>query len=414
TAATVFAIHCLDSASSWSMLDTVEQLSPKSLPYLPHLLDTSAPQPANVNSAIDVASVVDRINGIVSEYRLQLSLNDEQHVILQDVVHSVASIYLPLENAESTVIVHGPFGTGKSFLVAAIAMCLDEMAYEFPEVFGSARERDSDVEIIGDVDVDDEAPPPLKLLLSSMTNFAVDNMLSALVKQGYERFLRVGSLRRVAKSILPYVYRSSASAADDIRELETMLKAADPAEQDSITVALQKMRQQGQQGALTDAFVVGTTCLSAAAATLRGTQFPVVVLDEACQIVEPMALIALANGGCRRLVLVGDPQQLPPTLTTRATRDAEGCGLDRGLFDRLVQMGHRPRRLTTQYRCHPRIGALCSRLFYNSSLAHGTNATARAPLVPGLPPLAFLDTPGREQQHGASQSFFNRGEIDVV
>ncbi|KAJ2414352.1 hypothetical protein GGF47_005732, partial [Coemansia sp. RSA 2524] len=294
------------------------------------------------------------------------------------------------------------------------------MAYEFPEVFGSARERDSDVEIIGgveiigDVEVDDEAPPPLKLLLSSMTNFAVDNMLSALVKQGYERFLRVGSLRRVAKSILPYVYRSSASAADDIRELETMLKTADPAEQDSITVALQKMRQQGQQGALTDTFVVGTTCLSAAAATLRSTQFPVVVLDEACQIVEPMALIALANGGCRRLVLVGDPQQLPPTLTTRATRDAEGCGLDRGLFDRLVQMGHRPRRLTTQYRCHPRIGALCSRLFYNNSLAHGTNATARAPLVPGLPPLAFLDTPGREQQHGASQSFFNRGEIDVV
>ncbi|KAJ1829862.1 hypothetical protein LPJ70_007067, partial [Coemansia sp. RSA 2708] len=41
-APTVVAIHCLDTASDWSMIDTVEeQLCPETLPYLPHLLDMS-------------------------------------------------------------------------------------------------------------------------------------------------------------------------------------------------------------------------------------------------------------------------------------------------------------------------------------------------------------------------------------
>ncbi|KAJ2399166.1 hypothetical protein GGF41_008190, partial [Coemansia sp. RSA 2531] len=248
-----------------------------------------------------------------------------------------------------------------------------------------------------------------------MTNFAVDNMLCALLKQGYDQFLRVGNLKRISKKVLPYVCRSSSGATDDIRDLEAMLEeASSEVEQEAIHTAIQRLHHQRVQDALESAFVIGTTCLSAATAVLRSESFPVVILDEACQIVEPMALIALANAGCQRLVLVGDPLQLPPTLTTRATKSAEGKGLDRALFDRLVQLGHGPRFLSTQYRCHPRIGSLCNQLFYEGRLQHGVSPADRQPMIPSIPPLAFLDTAGQEKQHGKSQSFFNKGEIDMA
>ncbi|KAJ2853503.1 hypothetical protein J3B02_003111, partial [Coemansia erecta] len=420
-APTVVAMRCLDSASDWTMIDTVEEmLSPETLPLLPHLLGTSA-DCALVSEKEELLymdnanadTVLERISTIIDNKRQELNLNDEQYAVLEQVVMSAVSIYVPVPNAKPVTIVHGPFGTGKSFLVAAVTITLDAIASEFSEIFDckndeSAIHNDEQQEL-------SKKPPRLRVLVSSMTNFAVDNMLEALLKQGYDEFLRVGNLKRISKHILPYVCRSSSSATDDIKELEAMLEAAEAEdEQDAISTAIQRVRQQHSQDMLESAFVVGTTCLSAATAAIRGSTYPVVILDEACQIVEPMALIALASAGCQRIVLVGDPLQLPPTLTTRATKASEGSGLDRALFDRLAEMGHRPRFLATQFRCHPRIATICNRLFYSGRLRHGISSSDRLPLVSNLPPLAFLDVAGQERQHGRSQSFFNKSEIDMV
>ncbi|KAJ2819002.1 hypothetical protein GGI24_004925, partial [Coemansia furcata] len=349
-APSVVAIRCLDSASDWSMLDTVEaQLSVETLPLLPHLLqaDIGLPPP-RVQGDVDPTAILSRIDEILNERQIGLGINDEQFVILRQVVMSAVSIYLPIDGSTAVTIVHGPFGTGKSFLVSTIVICLDAIADEFPEVFGNPGDGSS---ASLDPPANKETNPRLRVLVSSMTNFAVDNMLCALLKQGYDQFLRVGNLKRISKQILPYVCRSSSGASDDIRDLEAMLEeTSSEVEQEAINAAIQRLRHQRVQDALESTFVIGTTCLSATTAVLRSESFPVVILDEACQIVEPMALIALANAGCQRLVLVGDPLQLPPTLTTRATKAAEGKGLDRALFDRLVQLGHGPRFLSTQYR----------------------------------------------------------------
>ncbi|KAJ1826595.1 hypothetical protein LPJ70_007710, partial [Coemansia sp. RSA 2708] len=53
-------------------------------------------------------------------------------------------------------------------------------------------------------------------------------------------------------------------------------------------------------------------------------------------------------------------------------------------------------------------------LFYQGRLSHGIGPESRPALVPALPSLAFLDTPGQEKQNGKSQSFFNQGEIDMA
>lgn len=53
------------------------------------------------------------------------------------------------------------------------------------------------------------------------------------------------------------------------------------------------------------ASIVFATCASAGLGALRGIDFDVVLVDEASQVTEPVALIPLVKG-CKRAVLVGD------------------------------------------------------------------------------------------------------------
>ena len=49
---------------------------------------------------------------------------------------------------------------------------------------------------------------------------------------------------------------------------------------------------------------------------LESRKFPIVLMDEATQATEPSALVPIVKG-CRQLILVGDHQQLPPTVISR-------------------------------------------------------------------------------------------------
>jgi senataxin len=77
--------------------------------------------------------------------------------------------------------------------------------------------------------------------------------------------------------------------------------------------------------------------------------FDTTIIDEAAQTTEPSCLIPLRLG-CRRLVLVGDPRQLPATVLSSA---ASSAGLGRSLFERLERADHEVVMLTIQYRMHP-------------------------------------------------------------
>ena len=62
----------------------------------------------------------------------------------------------------------------------------------------------------------------------------------------------------------------------------------------------------------------------------------VVLLDECSQMTEPASLLPMARFGCEKLVLVGDPHQLDPTI--QGTEPAHKSGLEQTLFDRLSLM----------------------------------------------------------------------------
>ena len=83
--------------------------------------------------------------------------------------------------------------------------------------------------------------------------------------------------------------------------------------------------------------------------------FDVAVVDEASQITEPLAVMALVAGRCRCVVVAGDPAQLPPVVASPVAVAAPPgarppAGLGRSLLSRLVATGHDSHLLRTQYR----------------------------------------------------------------
>jgi superfamily I DNA and/or RNA helicase len=107
------------------------------------------------------------------------------------------------------------------------------------------------------------------------------------------------------------------------------------------------------------------------------------------------------------LVCCGDPLQLPPSLT----KDAPG-GYGRPLFSRL-NTAFPPVMLSIQYRCHPSIAGICSRLFYENRVKNGIGADDRQPLF-GLPTMCVFDVAcGQEKFERGSTCNFTEG-ITVV
>ena len=120
--------------------------------------------------------------------------------------------------------------------------------------------------------------------------------------------------------------------------------------------------------------------------------FDTCIVDEAAQATEPATLIPLRYG-CRTLVLVGDPRQLPATVLSQAAKDAR---LDRSLFERLEEAGHAKVMLLTQNRMHPEIRAFPSERFYGGllqdaeAIAHEVAAAATGGDGHGLVTCRFL------------------------
>ncbi|PIA18842.1 P-loop containing nucleoside triphosphate hydrolase protein, partial [Coemansia reversa NRRL 1564] len=143
--------------------------------------------------------------------------------------------------------------------------------------------------------------------------------------------------------------------------------------------------------------------------------FDTVIIDEAAQSIELSCLIPLKYE-CNRCVLVGDPLQLPPTVFSQS---ATKHGYNKSLFVRVQQNAPESvSLLSIQYRMHPEISALPSRLFYNSRLKDGPEMAAKqcAPWHRNerYPPFVFLNIQSGREQKGALHSVFNMQEVEAA
>eukprot|EP00250_Pteridium_aquilinum_P020444 c24814_g2_i2 orf=471-4703(+) len=136
--------------------------------------------------------------------------------------------------------------------------------------------------------------------------------------------------------------------------------------------------------------------------------FDMVVIDEAAQASEAAVLPPLSLGAAR-CVLIGDPQQLPATVISRAAHTLQ---YSRSLFERFQQGGCPTLLLTVQYRMHPQIREFPSRYFYQGRLVD-SEAVSSLPDEPYhrdsiLRPYVFYDVShGRESHKGNSVSYQN-------
>lgn len=344
-------------------------------------------------------------DGIDIESRLadtvkRFTLNEDQAKVLYATAGSVIKHpgWNRNENAAPVLLVHGVFGSGKSYLAAVLIIFIQELVDDI----NAGREPDERI--------------TYNVLITSITNVAVDRILLSLLDLGYDDFARVGSLRKIAKAILPYSVQSRVNNDADIKELEAMLKDEPMSANDTsfVETALQKFQRAESQANIREARVIGTTCVASAFELFNGTTVPLILLDEASQIMEPMAMVPITRFCADRIILIGDPLQLPPTLVTPCDPEIAGQGIEKTLFDRCAEMGISPVMLRTQYRCHPQISRLSNNLFYERRLINGVTEHKRPALFSDMPHVCFVNVNGTEKRRPGYQSYHNDSEIRVT
>ncbi|XP_029774198.1 protein ZGRF1 isoform X2 [Suricata suricatta] len=411
---TNIVVHALLVCNASTELTTLKNIqdyfNPATLPLTPYLLTMPSstivsnkkvskrkfipPAFSNINTKFELLGLEATLQ-LASQLIREHKLNEDQSTALIQIAQMMASH----ENAEvkelqthtlPITIIHGVFGAGKSYLLAVVILFFVQL-FEKSEVptAGNAR--------------------PWKLLISSSTNVAVDRVLLGLLNLGFEKFVRVGSVRKIAKPILPYsLHAGSENESEQLKELLALLKEdLTPVEKVYVRKSIEQHKLGTNKTLLKQVRVVGVTCAACPFPCMNDLKFPVVVLDECSQITEPASLLPIARFECEKLILVGDPKQLPPTI--QGSDAAHENGLEQTLFDRLCLMGHKPVLLRTQYRCHPAISAISNDLFYEGNLMNGISETERSPLLEWLPTLCFYNVQGLEQIE-RDNSFHNVAE----
>ena len=143
-------------------------------------------------------------------------------------------------------------------------------------------------------------------------------------------------------------------------------------------------------------------------------KFDICIIDEAAQASEVATLQPLQYG-CKFCIMVGDPQQLPPTVLSK---EAQELLYERSLFERLQNAGMEPILLDIQYRMHPEIRQFPSQYFYNGRLQDcvGILSSTQEPfhVDPLLKPYLFFDVADGKEQHRNRGSLQNVDEVEVV
>ncbi|KAF2072784.1 hypothetical protein CYY_005907 [Polysphondylium violaceum] len=136
------------------------------------------------------------------------------------------------------------------------------------------------------------------------------------------------------------------------------------------------------------------------------------IIDEASQSVEPSALIPLKQQ-VAQVVMIGDANQLAPTTFAK---ESEKLFYKRSLFERFFENGVKTEMLRVQYRMHPTLANIISRIFYQGKLINGYNVRDyEQNFYKKYRPLTFFNIPdSKELSSSENKSFANQTEVDLI
>jgi len=230
-------------------------------------------------------------------------------------------------------------------------------------------------------------------------------------------------------------------AQHDLKTLKGQNKGLACRDRGMLVGQIKRLQNDMTQEILDKADVICSTLISCGSDALIGRRFPIIVIDEATQATEPRSLIAVQKLECSneaKLILVGDHNQLPPTVLSK---EAELKGLKLSLFDRIIKENIENinyMMLQTQYRMHPVLRAFPSKEFYRNKLMDGPNCISNPPHMSKIfdftkCPLVYIDSSGqsskfnsddmlkpnnetdrKEKEYLDSGSKYNKYEIDLI
>ena len=163
--------------------------------------------------------------------------------------------------------------------------------------------------------------------------------------------------------------------------------------------------------------IIIATINNSADSRIKELDFPVVLLDEATQALEPDCLLPLYHKA-QMVVLIGDEKQLGPTVKSI---DAFHAGLGISLFERLCfyyKGSNFISTLTEQYRMHKSLYEFPNKHFYdNQIVTHGEialdqNVQDKFPWPNRAIPTFFFHS--SEQEKSENNSYYNEQEMYKV
>ncbi|KAK9115678.1 hypothetical protein Sjap_014625 [Stephania japonica] len=168
---------------------------------------------------------------------------------------------------------------------------------------------------------------------------------------------------------------------------------------------------------LKNATLIFSTASSSANINLADMKpLKMLVVDEAAQLKECELLIPLQLPGIQHIILIGDDCQLPATIKSTISQEAD---FGRSLFERMVSLGQRKHLLNTQYRMNPSISLFPNKQFYNNQILDGANVREKAYkriLLKGdtYGPYSFINVAYGSEASNNKHSQKNMVEVAVV
>lgn len=278
--------------------------------------------------------------------------------------------------AHPLAVVHGPPGTGKTRMLAAVLAVL--------------------------------AGRGERTWALADSNAAVDHLALQAAKTGLE-VVRLGHLARIGSAATPLSLE--ARIADShlgpaLVALDREIARTEGAALRPLFDERRRLRDQARALVLEGADVIAATFGTLAR---LGPELPpadTAVVDEATQATEPAIWTAVPH--TKRLVLVGDPHQLGPVSKVDS-------GLERSLLQRFVEEARIPLpMLEIQYRMATPIREQVADIYGDR---YRDDPTAAAQRLDDLPPTTWLDTAGRDLHDAidpTTRSHFNDGEAMLV
>ncbi|KAH0532789.1 hypothetical protein TsFJ059_001428 [Trichoderma semiorbis] len=285
-------------------------------------------------------------------------------------------------------LIQGPPGTGKTVTSATII-------YHLAKMSGS------------------------QVLVCAPSNVAVDQLCERIHRTGLKVVRLTAKSREDVESSVSFLalheqVRMSEHNSELVKLSQLKVEVGELSSQDE--KKLRQLTKAAEREILSNADVICCTCVGAGDPRLSKMKFRNVLIDESTQSAEPECMIPLVLG-CKQVVLVGDHKQLGPVIMNKKAAKA---GLNRSLFERLINLKINPIPLKTQYRMHPCLSEFPSNMFYDGTLQNGITHEQRVRKDVDFPwpvtemPMMFWSNIGHEEISTSGTSYLNRTEASNV